>query len=568
MTSPHSDPDRASDPAAFPNGPLIVRRLLQNLGGLARDLLLFPLEARIPREWLVVRLDRGLVDVPSPSPRLDGWLNRPRALPVVLAALHRAAADAELKGVLVRVGRAGIGWAKVAALERALRSVRESGKLVVVYTDTTGNAGAWLGALADRFWIAPEGRVDLIGVRAETPYVQRALAHLRIRPDVLQAGRYKSLGETLTRDSMSAEAREALEAVVEHLYETLCEGLARGKAGSMGKARDWIDGGPYLAREAAEIGLVDDLVYGDEVPARLTGLVEKRSDPEEREARLIGEAAYGRLARRRFRWRPLFARPDRVAVVPIQGLLRHGAGSPRGVVGVLRRLERDPSIAAVVLRVDSPGGDPLASDLIWRAVRKVAGSKPVVASLGDTAASGGYYVAMGANTTVAEPTTLTGSIGVVWATFDVGELLDRLGIRVEAVERGAHAGIYDPVRSRTDEERAQLTRQVEGIYRAFLEKVAESRGIDRERVESVAEGRVWTGAEACRLGLVDGLGGLDEAVSRARALAGLPEEGEEPEFTRGYALPVWRLMRPEPVSWDLGEAGGPRLVCPFRVPLR
>ncbi len=551
-----------------PPGPLVLRRFLRNVGGLLRDVLLFPIERRIQREWLLVRLDRGLTDVPGPSPWLDEWLQRPRALPDVLESLTRAAQDPVLEGVLIRVGRGGIGWSKLAAIERALRALKDAGKILVVYTDSTGNAGAWLGALADHFWAAPEGRIDLIGVRAESPYVQRALEHLRIKPDVLQAGRYKSLGESLTRDSMSAEAREALEAVVDHLYGTLCKALASGKAGSLETAREWIDRGPYLAREAREIGLVDDLVYGDEVPKRLTALSESRSDPEDREARLIGESMYTRAVRRKFEWRSLFAPRDRIAIVPVQGLIRQGAGSPRGVVGMLRRLEKDDSIAAVVLRVNSPGGDPLASDLIWRAVRKVAEQKPVVASMGDIAASGGYYVAMGANQTFAEPTTLTGSIGVVWAMFEIGDLLERIGVRVEAVERGAHAGIYDPVRSRTDEERAMLTRQVDAIYRTFLEKVAESRGIATEHVESVAEGRVWTGSDACSKGLVDALGGLDEAVARARELAGLPADGPDPEFARGYSLPIWQVFRPEPAAWDLGDAGGPKLLCPIRIPLR
>ena len=292
-----------------PPGPLVLRRLLRNVGGLLRDVLLFPIERRIPREWLLVRLDRGLADVPGPSPWLDEWLHRPRALPDVLESLTRAARDPVLRGVLIRVGRAGVGWSKLAAIERALRALKDAGKILVVYTDSTGNAGAWLGALADHFWVAPEGRIDLIGVRAESPYVQRALEHLRIKPDVLQAGRYKSLGESLTRDSMSAEAREALEAVVDHLYGTLCEALASGKAGSVETAREWIDRGPYLAREAREIGLVDDLVYGDEVPKRLTAVAEKRSDPEDREARLVGEPAYTRVVRRKFQWRSLFAPP-------------------------------------------------------------------------------------------------------------------------------------------------------------------------------------------------------------------------------------------------------------------
>jgi protease-4 len=538
-----------------------------------RDTALLPLERHLPREWLAVRLDRGLTDIPARILGFEEALQMPRALPTVLRALDRAARDPALRGVLLRVGTSRIGWGKAVALARAVRKVREAGKPVVVYADRTGNAGAWLGAQADRFWMAPEGRIDLVGVRAESLFLGRALERLKLRADVLQVGRYKSVAEVLTRDSMSPEAREALEAVVEHLYETLVEGLAKGRAGSVECARQWIDEGPYLAGQAREVGLVDELVYGDEIATRLASLESRdggetvggEDSPGEREARLVAESGYVRISRRRFQWRSVWARPDRIVVVPIVGLLRPGAGSPRGVVGVLRRLARDEGVAAVVVRVDSPGGDPLASDLVWRAVRKLAERKPVVASLGDVAASGGYYAAMGASAILAEPTTLTGSIGVVWALLEVGGLLEELGVRVEAVERGAHAGIYDPTRSRTEGERARLRSQVDQLYRDFVSKVATSRKLDPKSVEAVAEGRVWTGAQASEHGLVDDLGGFDDAVLRARELAGLPADGEEPEFVRGYALPFRQMLRAEPVA---AEGGGPELLCPIRIPLR
>jgi protease-4 len=452
----------------------------------------------------------------------------------------------------------------MAALSRAVGELREAGKQVVVYAERTGNGGAWLGAQADRFWIAPEGRVDLLGVRAESLFVRRALDRFGIRAEVMQVGRYKSVGEILTRDSMSDESREALDQVVDGLYGRLVDGLATGRAGSTEQARRWIDDGPYVAGEAREIGLVDDLVYGDEIPARLAELAGEPSKDDGREARLVSEGNYVRFSRAGFRWGPVLGSADRIAVVPIVGLLRSGAGSPQGVVGVLRGLARDDSVAAVVIRVDSPGGDPLASDLIWRAVRKVTEKKPVVASLGDTAASGGYYVAMGANLVVAEPTTLTGSIGVVWAMFNVGGLLDEVGVHVDAVERGAHAGIYDPTRGRTEEERSRLRKQVEQLYSDFVDKVSAGRGLERARVEAVAEGRVWTGAQAQEHGLVDELGGLDHAVRRARELANLPPEGEEAEFVRGYVLPLRRLARSEPIALDTGL----QLLCPVRISLR
>jgi protease-4 len=403
---------------------------------------------------VVVRVDRGLSEARTVSPWIEEALQLPQSLANVLDCVEFARKDPRVHGVLFRLGQAPLGWAKVSALARGLGRLREAGKPVVVYAERAGNAGAWLGALADHFWMAPEGRLDLLGVRVETPFLRGALEKLRIRPDVFFAGRYKSAGEILERKSMSRAAREALDEVVDRLYASLLDGLAQGRAGNLDRAREWVDGGPYLASQALEVGLIDELVYGDELPGRLAAIADgTEPSATSREARLVSVPAYLRVARPRFRWQPLRGAPNILAVVPLQGLIGASAGSPRGIVGQLRRLAQSEEVCGVVLRVDSPGGDPLASDLIWRAVGKLAEKKPVVASLGDTAASGGYYVAMAANEIVAEPTTLTGSIGVVMLSLEFEGLLEGLGVRFDAVERGRHAGIYDPARPRTEEER-------------------------------------------------------------------------------------------------------------------
>jgi protease-4 len=473
--------------------------------------------------------------------------------------------------VLLRVGRAPVGWAKLEALARSIESLRKAGRRVVVYAESTGNAGAWLGGLADRFWLAPGGRVDLVGVRAESPFARRLLDRLGVRPDVLSAGRYKSAGELLMRDSMSELAREALEQVVDVLYDSLAAGLAAGRAKTVDEARRWIDEGPFLAAEAREIGLVDDLVYADELPARLAELTREARGGRGRgdeEARLIGEATYLRISRRRFRWQPLLEGSPQIAVVPVLGVIRQRLGQARAVVTTLRSLARSDRVRAVVLRVDSPGGDPLASDLIWRAVRKVAETKPVVASLGDTAASGGYYAAMGANEILCEGTTLTGSIGVVLLSVEVDQLLDRIGVRFEAIERGRHAGIFDPFRARSDEERELLQRQVTALYRDFVGKAAEARGVSEAELDESAQGRVWAGRQARGRGLVDELGGLDLAVRRARRLAGLGDEEGDVIFATAPTSPLRRLMPREPLDAFATLLDGPQLWCPARIPLR
>lgn len=552
-----------SVPPQLPSPGVVLRRLLQNLGGGLRDLVLLPFLSRIPREWVVLRLDRGLAEASTPSPWLEQLMQRPPLLANVLEVMRYAQRDEQVQGVLLKLGPGSLGWAKVSALARALGRLREAGKRVVAYAENTGNAGAWLGAMADHFWMAPEGRLDLLGVRMEVPFLRRALEKLQIEPDVISAGRYKSAAETLERSSMSRAAREALEAVVERLYEALIDGLASGSAGSAERAREWIDNGPYLAVQAQEIGLVDELVYADEVPQRLAALAPGNGEPEAgHEARLVSAASYARVARPRFQWQPVLGEANELAVVVLQGLILPGAGSSRGIVGLLGRLAQSDNVRAVVLRIDSPGGDPLASDLIWRAVGKLAEKKPVVASLGDTGASGGYYVAMAANEIIAEPTTLTGSIGVVMASLKFDAFLEQLGVSFDAVERGRHAGIYDPVRARTEEERALLRRQIELLYTDFVRKAAKDRGLSEEVLDRVAQGRVWTGSHAKEHALVDQLGGLDVALARVRELSGLePEAGRVVQYA---VSPVAaRFLRSSPLE----RARGAQFLCPVQVRL-
>lgn len=547
-------------------------RLLQNLGGALRDLALAPFELRVPREWVAVRLDHGLLEAPAPPSWLGLRRDPPRTLSGVLDCLERAGADPAVRGVLLRVGHGRLGWAQVEALARALGSVREAGKRCVVYAEATGNAGAWLGAAAGQLWMAPAGRLDLVGVRVESPFLKPLLERLGVRPEVMQRGRYKSAGEVFTEEGWTAPAREALEAVVDDFYSALVEGLAAGRGVDVERARRWVDEGPYRAAEAHEAGLVDALVYGDAVPARLAALEREGaaggSEPDGEEAHVVGDLAYLRLRRQRFRWRSLLEPTAEIAIVPLLGVVRGRMATPRGTVGTLRRLARSERVRAVVLRIDSPGGDALGSDLIWRAVRKLGEVKPVVASLATTAASGGYYVAMAAQEIVAEATTLTGSIGVVLASVDVSQLLDRIGVRVEAIERGSHAGIYDATRPRTEEDRALFRRQLDHLYDDFVQKAAEGRGLPVPQLDEVAQGRVWTGQRACAHGLVDHLGGLETALARARALAGLGEDEGEPVAVPSFAHPLTRLLRSDPIEVSSPPGDGVLLWCPIRVPLR
>src|SRR5262245_23942918 len=525
----------------------LLGRAASNVALALRDAFAWPIARFAPRDWLVLRLDHGLSDAPPAGP---GWLqplSRPRCTAHVLEALAAAARDPRLRGVIARIGLDGIGWGQAVELADAFAALRAAGKRLVVYAEQTGNAGAWLGGLAERFWMTPEGRLDLVGVRSDALFVRRGLERLGIRADVLTAGDYKSAGESLTRDSMSEPAREALDAVVGALWQQLVEGLAAGRAGTPERAAQWIDGGPYLASQALEAGIIDGLAYLDELPGKLAELDGETPDagaePEPR--RLVTESVYRALRTPRFAFRPLFGPGNAVAVVPLVGLIRGGDGGSRAAVALLRELADDPAVPAVVLRIASPGGDVLASDLIARAVARLASRKPVVASMGDVAASGGYCIAAEAHEIVAEPTTLTGSIGVVLVGADFEALLERLGIARDGLERGRHARIYDATRRRPAEERALLRDQVEQIYARFVERVAARRQLSGAAAAAAARGRVWTGRDALQRGLVDALGGLDLALARARERAGIAPTARRVWLRAPSARwPRWRASDP------------------------
>jgi len=564
-----------------------LARLLRNLGGCARDLVVAAVASRTPREWVVLRLDRGVTETDTPRRWIGSWMPGPSALPLILEALERIEDDSEVRGVLLRVGTAPIGWAKAASLARALERVRGRGKRLVVYSTNGGNAAAWLGALADRFWMAPQARLDLIGVRLESPFVRGILDRFGVRPFVLQAGRYKGVGEILERTAMSEDSREALGQVADDLYGALVGALIR-RAGSEAKAHAWVDGGPYLAAQALEAGIIDALVYPDELRRRVDALTATAVPPDsastpksepltdvdlddgETRSTMLPPETYLRLARPRFRWPAIWRSHPQIVVVPILGGIDNEQG--RRVGGWLTDLRSSEDVAAVVLRIDSPGGDPAASDLIWHAVGRLRERKPVVASMGDTAASGGYYAAMAANVILAEPTTLTGSIGVVMAGVEVEAALAELGVRFDGVQRGEHAGIWSLARERSDEERALLRRQVDLLYEEFVAKAAAGRRMEPAQLEALAQGRVWSGAAALACGLVDELGGVGDAVARARVLAGLEAEEGEVAWVHPPSGP-WRRFLPPPddrfdtanreatASWN---PSSPRLWCPIR----
>ena len=477
--------------------------------------------------FLAIRLEEPLLDY-SPAPRVPLLeLEPPLSLATLFRALDRAEEDDSISGVTLYVQSARFGLAKAEQLRRQLQAVSAAEKFVECYLETAGEGtngtlAYYLVSACDRIALSPAGHINLLGLYADSVFVRGTLDKLRIEPQFSTAGEYKSAGESFTDYGHSPSAREQLEALLDDLYEQIVSAIAEGRELEPEAVRELIDQAPIDGDRALEAGLVDMLEFPDEFQSRLEEITGH-------EPTRIGPRAYAGKGPRRGR---------RLAVVFAQGVIVRGEGgvdpwSQQTYLGadevrrVMRRLADDSGIAAVVLRVDSPGGSALASDLMLREIERLQEVKPVVVSMSDLAASGGYYIAAKADAIVAEPSTLTGSIGVV-----AGKLVTRrfeeelLGMTHDPIQRGANAGMFTSTEAFTPAQERQFQALIDGTYRRFVGHVAAGREMEAADVEEVAGGRVWTGERAVELGLVDELGGLDLALDLARQRADMePGEG-------------------------------------------
>jgi len=486
--------------------------------------------AVLPRRdgfWLVVQLSDSPEELRA---AISPFGQRPApSLVELLEILDAALRDPQVDGVLLRIGGPLHGISRVLSLRRAVQAFRAAGKPVAVYAETLEAESLLLASAAAAIWLPETGNVFLVGLRLESMFLRGVLERLDLKPEVVRIGRYKSAAERLTRDTMSPENREQLEALADDLYDELVTGIADGRGLFPSKVRELIDDGPYGARAAVAGGLADACLYPDEIDRALEALtpVPPAERPGPRRVRRIDSSVYA--AMRVDAAGPLFARVPRIAYVVASGAIGRGAGQ-RGIRSDRYRelfdaLARDPRVRGVVLRVDSGGGDALASDLLWRAITLVTREKPVVVSMGDIVASGGYYMAAAADEVVAEPGTVTGSIGVVGGKLNVEGLYRRVGISKQGVERGARAGLLSESRGFTPDERHAVQREMAELYDTFVDRVSKGRGLTRDEIEAVAQGRIWSGARAQKLGLVDSLGGPLEALQKVRRRAGL-RDGE------------------------------------------
>ena len=508
---------------------------------------------------LILELDLtdGIVEG-QPADPVSALLSMRRThLRDVLGGLRRARTDPRVKALIVKIGGHRLGLAMAQELRDAVRAFRDAGKLTVAWAESFGEVSRgtvpyYLATVFERVYMQPSGDLALTGVALEEPFFNEALGKIGVTPRFAKRHEYKTAANTFMERAYTPEHEEMSGRLVASAGEQVVEGVASGRGLSQERVRELIDRAPLLGAEALEAGLVDRLAYRDEVYA------EVRAAVADENVRLRYVARYNRtqgLAKR-------LPRPQQDAVALIQGqgpikLGRSGRSAMPGqgssigsetIAAAFRAAVKDDRVKAIVFRVDSPGGSYVASDTIWREVilAREAG-KPVVVSMGNVAASGGYFVAAPATMIVAQPGTLTGSIGVVVGKPVIGDLLERLGIGMGSVEQGAHARMFAPTRDFTEDEWTRVNHFLDRVYDDFVGKVAEGRDLPRERVDSLARGRVWTGADAHERGLVDELGGLNLALELARKKSGLAADA--PVRVYPHVSPLDRL-RPAESSED------------------
>src|SRR5215471_8098806 len=496
---------------------------------------------------LILELDLtdGIGEGPVTDP-LSAILSRRRVrLPDVLEGLRRARRDDRVRALVVKVGGGRIGLARIQELRGAILDFRRSGKAAVAWAETfgeftRGNLPYYLATAFDKIWLQPTGTLGLTGIAVEQLFLHDALAKAGVAFQSAKRYEYKSAADNLTERGFTGPTREAAERLAASVVEQITTAIAERRGKTVEQARALLDRGPFLAEDALAEGLVDALAYRDEVYAD----VRKEAGAD---AILQYVARYQRSHALAQRARKLPNPRERfVAVIYASGPIRQGRSgrSPLGggsigsdtVAAALRSATEDERVRAVLLRVNSPGGSAVASDTIWReVVRTRAAGKPVVVSMSDVAASGGYYISMAADVIVAQPGTLTGSIGVIMGKPVFEEALGRIGITTDSVAEGARARMLAPTHPFTQDEWDRINAWLDVVYQEFITKAAEGRRMPVERMHELARGRVWTGADAAGNGLVDELGGMAAAAEIARRRAGLAADAP---------LRIWPRLTP------------------------
>jgi protease-4 len=468
---------------------------------------------------LVLHLEGELPEQPPvqlPIPFLQE--HQPMTMFETWQLLRKAAADSRIKALVLEPRDLTVGWAKLQELRDDVTAFRKSGKPVFAYLRGPGAREYYIATAAEKIYMSPEDELDLKGLRAQLLYLKGSLDKLGVQMEFEHVGKYKDAPDMFTRTSPTPETLEVMNQVLDQYYGNLVDTIAQGRLKQADVIRAELDNGPFVGKETVDNGFVDELLFEDEVFGRLktklNGDTKRIGGQDYSKAQLSG-----------------FEGSTKIAYIVGEGDITRGStyenGTENGItatsmVKLLRQVENDSSIKGVIFRIDSPGGDGIASDDILHAAKELSAKKPMVISMSDLAASGGYFIAMTGDQIIAYPNTLTGSIGVFFGKVDVKGLLDKLGVAQTVLTRGRFADIDDPAKPLTDVERAKLRQEIEVFYRDFVERVASARKRPYDQVEPLAQGRAWVGAQAKQNGLVDDLGGLDRAVELIKQKTNIP----------------------------------------------
>ncbi|MGB3181921.1 MAG: signal peptide peptidase SppA [Cyclobacteriaceae bacterium] len=447
----------------------------------------------------------------------------PVSLVSTLESIEYAKEDDNIKGIYIEPGLFSAGYGHMKEIRDALIDFKESGKFIVAYSELYTEGSYYLSSVADEIYLMPQGFFELNGLSSEVTFIKGTLEKLKVKPEIFRVGEYKGAVETFLRDDLSAENREQIESYLNSLYDTYLEEVSASRGIDVNELRSISDS--MLVRDnkdAVDMKLLTAQAYSSEVQ----DILKERSGTDlDDDLELIEVKDY----RSSFKLKGDYG--TRIAVIVADGDIVSGESTDNMVGSFtiaeeLRKARENDKVKAVVIRINSPGGSALASDVMWNEIRLTAEEKPVIASMSNVAASGGYYMAMAADTIMAQPNTITGSIGIFLLRFNAqGMLNEHLGVTTDVVNTGKYSDILTMSRPLSEGEREIIQKQVDEGYRTFITKAAQGRDMNLDRMKALAGGRVWSGTEALERGLVDKLGGLNDAIATAASSAGL-EDGD------------------------------------------
>ncbi len=475
---------------------------------------------------LELQLQRPLADYTGTSEvnPFSGIFEEPQGLDEILHAISVAKDDDRIQGISINNNFIIAGLAQTQTIRRVLNEFKESGKFIYTYGDFYTQKDYYLASVADSIFLNPVGVLDFKGLSSEVLYYKDLQEKTGIKMEVIRHGKYKSAVEPYLENEMSEANRTQIKELIQSLWNSMVTDIADGRGMSeldLNTIADTLGGrSPKYAKNS---GLIDDVIYYDQYEGKLASAIDVNSNKEINYVNLDEYVAYSNK-------KILKSGTDKIAVIFAQGEIFYGEGGPdiigQGIINkALIKAREDEKVKAIVLRVNSPGGSALTSDIIWREVELAKDVKPVVVSMGNVAASGGYYIAAGADKIFAEPTTITGSIGVFGTVPNINELAADIGINAEQVGTNKNSIDYSLFEPMTDAFRNQVQEGIEETYNTFLQRVAAGRKISLEEVDEMAQGRVWSGVEAQKIGLVDELGTLEDAISAAAEMAEIEEYG-------------------------------------------